>query len=849
MHQRELPIDAVLPDVVAALQDQHAVVLRAPAGAGKTTRVPPALLRAGTAGERKIVVLQPRRLAARMTAARMAEENGWQLGREVGYQVRFEQQISRATRIAVVTEGILLRQLRRDPFLQDTAVVVFDEFHERNLNSELALGMVRQVQLSVRPELKIVVMSATLDAASISQYLAGCPCVECQGRTFPVNIAYQAPAERRAIDEVAAEAVRRVVTQTPGDVLVFLPGLREIGRTHRRLQEQPPPADVRVLELYGDLPTAEQDAVLRPGAQRKVILATNVAETSVTIEGVTAVVDSGWERQLQFEPRVGLDRLQLTPISRAAADQRAGRAGRTQPGRCLRLWDERSHGARPAYAEPEVRRVDLASTVLQLLSWIEPDLARFPWFETPRPEAIAHALRLLRRLDAVNAQGITPLGQRLADLPLAPRLGRLLIEAERLGCLDEAALVAAMLSERDPLLIARRAGGGPSTADYHSRSDVLDRLQALADFEQRRGDGPGGAIDAHAARQVFRVREQLLRSLRAAQEGAIGTSANAAWQQPTMGAEEALSRSLLAAFPDRLAKRREPGSRRGLMVGGRGVRLANESAVVSGELFLAVDVDGAGAEALVRQAAAIEREWLPEEHLTEQVDVFFDQASERVLARRRTLWEDLVLDESPTALPLTEETARVLAAAAADNWERAFPVDELSVAGYLARVRCLARWLPELQLPLWDDAALRELLPELSLGRRSLAELRAGPWLALLKNRLTREQLRAVEQFAPERLVVPSGRSAALAYEDGRPPVLAVRIQELFGLAETPRIARGRVPVLLHLLAPNQRVQQVTDDLRSFWDNVYPQVRKDLRGRYPKHAWPEDPWNARPGRK
>ena len=663
MLRRELPIDGILLNLTAALRQHNSLVLQAPAGAGKTTRVPPELLRAGLAGKGKILVLQPRRLAARVTAARMADENGWQLGQEVGYQVRFEQRLTRATRIVVATEGILLRQLRQDPFLQDTAIIVFDEFHERNLDSELALGMVRQVQQAVRPELKIVVMSATLAAAPIAKYLGDCPIVVGQGRTYPVEVNYLNPSQRRPLPELAADGLQQVLGRTPGDVLVFLPGLREIRQTRKLVEDLARGCAADVLELYGDLPPEQQDAVLGQRQRRKVILATNVAETSITIEGVTAVIDSGWERQLRFDPRVGLDRLELTPISQASADQRAGRAGRTEPGLCLRAWDERSHGSRPAYAEAEIRRVDLAGAVLQLLGWIEPDLSRFPWYETPREEALSQAVRLLTRLEAIDQSGITPLGRRIAELPAHPRLGRLLVEAERRDCVEEAALAAALLSERDPFVATRRSDGRRQAATYGSRSDVADRVHALEDLESRGGDSPGGTINRQAARQVFRVRDQLLRQLAAARQDdgtsehpaesrqtesprlggslalpdrSLGTGPRRAARReprpPTSGRQagdrdEALSRCLLAAFPDRLAKRREPGSRRGVMVGGRGVRLADESTVGEGTLFLCVDVDGAGAEALVRQAAVVERTWLPDEHLTEQLDVFFEDAT------------------------------------------------------------------------------------------------------------------------------------------------------------------------------------------------------------------------------
>jgi ATP-dependent helicase HrpB len=812
------------------------------------------------ADQGKVVVLQPRRVAARATAAWMAVEHGWELGREIGYQVRFERRISRHSRIVVVTEGVLLRMLRDDPFLQDVVVVVFDEFHERNLDSDLALGMIRQVQQTVRQDLRIVVMSATLDPEPVCRYLDGCPSVSCEGRLFPVDVVYANPVQKQSIAERAANGVAQVLDRTPGDVLVFLPGLREIRQT-RRLLDNVAREDVEILELYGDLPADRQDAVLGPCSHRKIVLATNVAETSLTIDGVTAVVDSGWARMLRYDPRVGLDRLELTPISKASADQRAGRAGRTRPGLCLRLWNELSHHARPDREEPEIHRADLSGAILQLLCWVEPDVERFPWFEPPREHAIELALALLQRLDAADNRGVTALGRRLAALPVHPRLGRLLTEGEQLGCPSNAALAAALLSERSPFMRAADGMGRARIADFHSRSDLLEEVAALEAWEQERHAGPlRDTINRTAAHFVFRVRDQLLREIgreeQRKQSRAPGAKhrserveSRASRERSGDGEDEGLLRALLAAFPDRLAKRRERGSRRGLMVGGRGVRLADESRVLDGDLFLCLDVDDAGAEVLVRKASFVDRAWLPREHLTEEIEIVFEPTAERVVARRRLYWEDLLLEESPAALPAGERVSAALLAAAQQNWERVFPQDDVAVQGLLARALWLRQQCPESKLPALDDHALRDLLPVLSAGRRSFEELRKGPWLAALKGLFTFEQLQALDREAPERISVPSGRSVPLQYEAGKPPVLAVRIQEVFGLAETPRVARGRVPVLLHLLAPNMRVQQVTDDLRSFWANVYPVVRKELRGRYPKHAWPEDPWNARAERK
>lgn len=837
-----LPIEAVLPELCAALVRTNAAVLAAPPGAGKTTRVPPALLAGGLEIPHKIVVLQPRRVAARATAARIAQEQGWRLGEEVGYQVRFESRTGPRTRIEIVTEGILLRRLLDDPFLPDTSVVVFDEFHERSLASDLALAMVRQVQQSVRPELRIVVMSATLAAAPIARYLGDCPVVDSQGRTYPVEVRYLPHLERRPLPELVADGLEHLLSQTAGDCLVFLPGVGEIRRCRERLELLASQQGLALLELYGDLPAEQQDAVLAPAERRKVILATNVAETSLTIEGVTGVVDSGLARVLRYDERTGLDRLELSPISKASAEQRAGRAGRTQAGVCLRLWPEAAHRIRPAFELPEIERVDLAGATLQVLSWIEPDVAEFPWFEPPPAGSIERAQRLLSQLGAADAGGITPLGRQIASLPVHPRIGRLLIEGAQLGVLREAALAAALLSERDPFQRAERLPGQRRGPAEHSRSDLLDRVHAL---EQGGGSGSLGTLNRHAARHVLRTRDQLV-----AQVSDLSLP-DGLKSRPTD--EEGLLRAIMAAFPDRLARRREPGSRRGVMVGGRGVRLADECALADEELYVCVDVDAGAGEALVRQASAVDRAWLPAKQLVSSTIVEFDDASGKVVARKRVQFDTLVLEESQAALPGEEEVAHALAEAAAANWANSFPADDADVAAFLSRVRCLAEWMSDRQLPSLDEQQLRSLLPQLAYGRRSLADLRRAPWLQAIKGIFTWQQLQTIDREAPDRIEVPSGSQIAVQYELGRPPILAVRIQEVFGLHETPRVAGGRVPVLMHLLAPNMRVAQVTDDLRSFWANTYALVRKDLRARYPKHSWPEDPYTAiaqrRPQRK
>ena len=517
-----LPIDEVLPQIVAALRTSKAVVLRAPTGAGKTTRVPPAVLDAGLAGRGSIVVLQPRRLTARACARRIAFERGVTLGDEVGYQVRFDRCMGPKTRIQVVTEGIFLRMLQDDPFLESVAAVVFDEFHERSLNSDLALAMVRRVQETVRPELKLVVMSATLAAEPIARWLGDCPVVESRGRLHPVEIRYLEDLRKRTVAERAADAVEQILDRTPGDVLVFLPGVGEIRQTARRLEALAAARNLAVLPLYGDLPAEKQDEVLGPIGRRKVVLSTNVAETSLTIEGITAVVDSGLARSLSFDPHVGMDRLQLAPISQASADQRAGRAGRTQPGVCLRLWAERTHRQRPAGDEPEIRRLDLAGPMLELRVWGETDLQAFPWFEAPPAASLEQADALLKRLGALDAAGnVTPLGKSMARLPVSPRLARMLLEGDRLGQAEAVALAAALLSERDPFGRGEDASPYNRPAAADSDSDVYDRVAALEDFDESgRADSPLGRIHRATAQFVLHVRDQLLRELRQAMRAA-----------------------------------------------------------------------------------------------------------------------------------------------------------------------------------------------------------------------------------------------------------------------------------------------------------------------------------------
>ncbi|MBY0552193.1 MAG: ATP-dependent helicase HrpB [Candidatus Obscuribacterales bacterium] len=836
-----LPIDEVLPRVLQHLSEQGVLVLSAQPGAGKTTRVPPAILDAGLAdlpGKNSglIIVLQPRRVAARAAAARISDERKTELGAETGYQVRFEKQSSSHTRILVCTEGIFLRKLQDDPFLEDTAAVIFDEFHERSIDSDLALAMVRQVRNEVRPDLKLVVMSATLDTNPVSQYLGNCPIVESPGRTYPIEIEYLQFPSNEAPEKLAADGVNRLLKRTSGHTLVFLPGVGEIRQTEALLESTATAEHLAIMPLYGDLPLEEQHRVLRSTEQRKIVLATNVAETSLTIDGVTAVVDTGLARINRLDPQLGLNRLELARISRASADQRAGRAGRTEAGICLRLWSEREHFMLRDFELPEIARVDLSQCLLQLLAWGEQDVRVFPWYDSPPPAVLDQALLLLERLGALENGKLTDTGKEMARLPLQPRLARLLLEGGRRGQAGRAAICAALLSERAPF--QRREA--PVQASHHSDSDVLDRISAIEDFA-RNGirDSSAGKLLSGPAKQILRASDQLLRLMRTPKSKHSESAS-------TAHGDEAILRAIMVAFPDRICKRREAKGRRAIMVGGRGVRLADESAVGTAELFVAVEVTDSGqAESLVRQASSIERDWLPSALLTSNVEIAFDSAKAKVTATKRTRLCDIVLDERPVAVPPETDTSAILAQAILARFDLASLIPE-EATQYLARIQCLREWLPQLDLPDFGNSPWAELLPEWCLGCTSVDDLNAPALISVIQTRLSPDQLSAIEREAPEKVTVPSGSKIKVDYEQGKPPVVAVRIQELFGMRETPRLANSRIPVLLHLLAPNYRIQQITPDLASFWKNTYADVKKDLKRRYPKHSWPDDPLNAQP---
>ncbi len=845
---KELPIDSILPEVVAHLRENSGLVIEAPPGAGKSTRVPPAILDSGIAGDSMIVMLEPRRVAARATARRIAQERGVQLGKEVGYQVRFDRRISGETRLAVITEGILTRRLQSDPFLEGVGVVILDEFHERSIHTDLAIAFLKEVQ-QVREDLKVVVMSATLEAKPIAEYL-GVPSVKSEGRTFDVTVDYLDKPPQDRIEYEASRAVRRFVDSDDddgGDILIFMPGRGEIHGCLEALESWAEGRDMELLPLYSALPANQQDRALASGGPRKVIAATNIAETSLTIEGVTLVIDSGKVRQMRMSPASGLDNLELAHISMASAKQRAGRAGRVREGRAIRLWTKAFEHRVADYDEPEIRRIDLAPVLLEVLAWSGADPGEFDWFDPPPAHAVEHGLKLLEDLGAVEVGQfqLTDRGKGLLDLPVHPRLGRMLLEGEKRSVAERAATMAAIVSERD--FVHSVDGDAPG-----GRSDLLVRAELLdevASGRTGRARGLGFRVNVGRARRVQKTSEQLKKMV----TKALG------------GTEEDALRALLLGYPDRIAMRREEGENRFVMVGGEPMTLARESIVRDARLIVAPvvagqtrdwrNVGGVDARSLIRLASRVEEKWLEEEfphRFRDEVEVDFDGDRERVMARQFRYFDNLVLSEqivSTDQVADSQKVAELLARHALEDVPRAFGLDQ-DDHQFLLRWECAREWFPEAEFPrlMVDEQKgldSQKIWKQLLWGHRSFGDLRRLSLPSLLGAYLNSEQRRLLSEEVPPRLKVPSGSRIRLEYSIGGAPVLAVRIQEVFGWSQTPRVARGSVAVVMHLLAPNYRPAQITDDLGGFWERTYPEVRKELRARYSKHPWPEDPVRAR----
>lgn len=819
-----LPIDAAIPRLVEALHRDGAAVLCAPPGAGKTTRVPPALLKAGIAGEGEIVVLQPRRLPTRLGAERVAAELGERPGETVGYQMRFEAIGGSRTRIRFLTEGTLMRRLLSDPELSGVSVVVFDEVHERNLATDVALALADRLRRSTRPDLKLLAMSATLEAEKFAEYLGPCEVISTEGRPHRVEVEHLKRPDDRPLHLQVTGAVKRLLgAGVEGHFLVFLPGAAEIRRAAQALEEFAREKDLRVLPLHGALPSNLQQAALAPSEKRKIVLATNVAETSVTIEGIGAVIDSGLARVAGYSPFGGLPTLRLAKVSQASAIQRAGRAGRTQAGVALRLYTREDFLARPAHDTPEILRTDLVETALQLFGiGVDPEELR--WLDPPPPSAWEGARNLLGRLGALHHGALTELGRRMLALPVHPRLARWIVEGEARGVAREAALLAALASERD---IRARTLEGAGAAMRSGPSDLLALRDLLREAER---GGRLRGVDPHAVEAVRRAARQLGRLARDRAPSREAT-------------EEELLAIVFTGFPDRVARRRAPRSRELVLSTGQTATLAEESVCTEAEFLVAVEAEARAGNVVVRLASAIEPEWLLErDEIEEEDELVFDAERERVQRVSRLCYGSLVLDESRRPAPPSPEVSALLAREAFRTFDRL--VEPEVWRETRARLALARQILPEIPTP--DEAWLREALGRLAQGMTGFEELRALDVKEALLSDLLGESRARFEQLLPLRVRLGGGRQVQVRYEEGRPPWIEARIQDFFGMAEGPAIGGGRIPLTLHLLAPNQRAVQVTQDLAGFWERHYPALRKELSRRYPRHAWPEDGRRAAP---
>jgi ATP-dependent helicase HrpB len=846
-----LPIYEIESDIISTLTATRRLVLQAPTGSGKSTQVPQMLLKHGLLDNGRAVILQPRRLAARLLASRVAYEMGVELGREVGYQVRFENATSVATRIKFETEGILLRQMIQDPELGGIQALVFDEFHERHLYGDITLARALDIQEQNRPDLLILVMSATLDAGALEKYLRPCVVLSSEGRTFPVTVEY---LPRRLgnnpppVWELAADAFSKYIRTVAAvydrrDVLIFMPGGYEINRTIEAIRHKSESKGYVLLPLHGELPPRDQDAAVARYDQPKVVVATNVAETSITIDGVRWVIDSGLARIPRYDPNRGINTLLVERISRSSSEQRAGRAGRTAPGQCIRLWSQAEQEERPAQELPEVKRLDLSEVILTLKAAGVEDLRKFRWLEAPSDTALNHAEELLLDLGALAAggpfTGITELGRRMLAFPVHPRYSRMLLAAQEYGCVYHACLVAALTQGRDLLL--RNVGqdvmslrddlfGEKSPSDFwilmrawnHALQNQF-RMDALRQF----------GIHGVTARQVGPLHEQFLRIARG--EGLD--------VEPRDLEDEALQKCILIGFSDRVGRMDQGTLRCELVHGRRGV-LARESVVRESSLVVVAEIRELGGRpgevnTILSLATAIESAWLQEifpSDIHSEVRVTFDSVARRVQAAEVLSFRDLVLTSKRVEPPPADAAARLLAEEVAagrlqlPNWDH-------GVAQWIFRLNLLAQWCPDLQLPPIRDEDRQHIIEQLCLGAVSYKDLKEREVKPVVQSWLSTSQRQLLDRHAPERVTLPNGRTPKVTYDADGPPYISLRIQELFGVTQTPRIAMGRVPLSVHILAPSMRPVQVTQDLANFWREHYPRIKSELQRKYPKHEW------------
>ena len=846
MRWPDLPIFDIQQELLERLNRHKRLVLTAPTGSGKSTQVPQMLLDGDFLGDGQVAVLQPRRLPTRMLAAWVAQSRGVKLGSAVGYQMRFDNVTSAATRIRYLTEGVLLRQMLADPQLQGVSAIIFDEFHERHLYGDITLARALQIQQTTRPDLVILVMSATLDIAAVQKYLEPCAVLSSQGRAYPVTIEYLPKAGDAPVWQLAVKELQRLVREHPdGDALIFMPGVYEIARTVQVARDTLGPAFV-VFPLHGELPPLDQDAAVARYDRRKVVVATNVAETSLTIDGVRLVIDSGLARLPRYDPYRGINTLLAEKISRAAADQRAGRAGRTAPGHCLRLWTAHEQNTRRAQEVSEVKRLDLSEVILTLKASGVSDPRTFRWLEPPESQAIERAEALLTDLGAIDDSGnITPLGRRMLAFPAHPRYARMLLAAHDYDCVRPVAMIAALTQGRN--LLARRQPkqiNGPRDELFDNESDsdffVLMRAWRYAqrngyDNERCRRMG----IHSQAARQVGALFEQFLNI--AAAEGSDTSDKPVAQNVKT-----AVQRCVLLGFSDHVARRSDSGSPRCELVHGLCGTLARES-VVKAPLFVASEVREVESRAagervlnvMLDLATAIESEWLWElfpEGMKQSRAVLYDPALRRVVAREETRFRDLILEQQLSGQPSVDEAAGILAAEVAagrcalENWNE-------SVEQWIVRVNRLRGWMPELKLPAIDENDRAAMIELICHGAFSHKEIKDRAVLPVVKSWLSRQQRGWIDEYAPERIHLPQRRAVKVVYSDDGPPTIAARIQDLYGIKDAVLIAGRRIAVRIQVLAPSNRPVQVTENLSVFWRETYPKLKLQLQRRYPKHEW------------
>jgi ATP-dependent helicase HrpB len=843
-------IETSLRDAVQS--EQSRVLLKAPTGSGKSTSVPGMLLDAGIPG--RILVIEPRRMAARLLAGWVAKQRKVTLGNEVGYAVRFDTKYNNATRVIYLTDGVFQRWIQDDPTLSGVGAVVFDEFHERRLAVDVALARCLDLQESTRPDLRVVVMSATLETAGLADYLTPAVSLEAGGRTHPVQVLYRAdrppPNDRRGGPPRETPIWEKMVTvcreamgmPDAGNILMFLPGTHEIRRTIELL-ENTVAKGWDVFPLYSALPPAAQEAAISPGSRPKIIVATNVAETSLTIDGVRTVIDSGLARIASFEPRRGINTLLIRKISRAAAEQRAGRAGRTAPGRAFRLWSEADQARRAEFEAPEVHRVDLAEAALLLKAAGVGEIRDFRWFNAPSEESLSRAERLLHDLGALDGSGsLTDEGRKMASLPLEPRFSRLMLAGHEHGCVAETAFIAATV-QGDGIFTNRRGDVGrrdfifaEDDSDFAGEWRAFESAEAM-DFDPRRCDQVG--VMARSARETAQGFDRL---------AALAERFGWEWQPIDFkGRRESVGKAMLAAFSDQLAIRISKGTLACKLVGNRKGKLDEESCVRNAPAFVAAEITEVEAREIIvhlRRATAIDPAWLAELFPTDLAvtdGAAWDEARRRVVARKETRFRDLVLETKESDQGVNLDQAAELLATRVLSGELILKNWDDSVNQWTARLASLGTWMPELGMPGWSEADRTDAIAQICHGSVSYKEIKEASVWPVLREWLSHAQRSALDSYCPERVNLPNGQSAKVTYSFGLDPFISVRVSHLFGIWETPMIANGRIPLLVHILTPGQKPWQMTKDLKGFWQSGYAQMKKEVAGRYPRHPWPDDP--------